>query len=130
DYLLSASYLRQEDVYNNVFKRLNIGMNVGTELAKGFTIRNNMQLIISDDNTFNNSAGSRFEMVNAFPFIDFTYRDSLGHYAMKPRSDDQALNPLSEREWHQRYSRPTRLVDNVNLNFKVSRLFTVDYKFG
>ena len=128
DYAFNTSYLNQQDVYSNTFKRLNLTLNLGLELFKGFTFRSNTQVIFSEDNTLANP-NNRFGLINSFAFIDFTSRDSLGYLIMKPRNENQH-NPLSEPEWHQNYVKPNRLVQNIDVNYKFPKFVTINYKFG
>ncbi len=128
DYALTTSYLNQQDVYSNRYKRLNLNLNLGLELFKGFTIRTNTQTIFGEDNDLTNP-NNRFGLINSFAFIDFTKRDSLGYLVIKPRNENQH-NPLSESEWHQNYVKPNRLVQNLEVNYKLPRFVTLNYKFG
>lgn len=128
DYAFTASYLKQEDVYSNNFRRLNLGLNLGMDLFKGFTLRSGTQVFMSEDNLLTNP-NSRFAMVNSFPFIDFTWRDSIGHLVMKPRKENQH-NPLSEAEWHQNSVKPININQNFTAVYKFPRFVTLDYKFG
>lgn len=128
DYAFTTSYLNQQDVYSNKFKRLNLNLNLGLELFKGFTFRSNTQTIFSEDNTLANP-NNRFGLINSFSFIDFDHRDSLGYLVIKPRNENQH-NPLSEPEWHQNTSNPTRFVQNIDVNYKFPAFVTLNYKFG
>lgn len=129
DYALTASYLNQQDVYSNTFKRGNISLNLGLELFKGFTIRSNTQTIFSEDKTLTNP-NSRFALINSFAFIDFMYRDSLGNLVMQPRNNENQHNPLSEAEWHENTFKPQQLIQNVELNYNLPKFVSVNYKFG
>ncbi|HET7897328.1 MAG TPA: carboxypeptidase-like regulatory domain-containing protein, partial [Flavisolibacter sp.] len=46
DYAFTVSYLNQQNVLNNEFKRYNLSTNLGFELFKGFTFRNIAQVIL------------------------------------------------------------------------------------
>ena len=128
DYAFTASYLRQQDVYSNEYKRLNLNLNLGIELFKGFTFRTATQAFISEDNLLTDP-NNRFGMLNQFAYIDLTWRDSTGHYVMKPRNENQH-NPLSEQEWHQNTVKPLTINQNFGFIYKFPRFVTVDYKFG
>jgi TonB-linked SusC/RagA family outer membrane protein len=128
DYAFTASYLNQQDVYENKFKRLNLNLNLGLELFKGFTLRSNTQGFVSEDNTLTNP-NSRFGLVNNFAFIDFLHRDSIGNLVMKVRNENQR-NPLSEAEWHSNTTKPISIVQNFDVNYKFPRYVTLNYKIG
>ena len=49
---------------------------------------------------------------------------------MKPKQNENQLNPLSEPEWRERDNRTYRIVENANLNYKFPRFLELDYKFG
>ncbi len=128
DYAFTASYLKQQDIYSNEYKRLNLNMNLGLELFKGFTFRSGTQVFISEDNLLTNP-NSRFGMLNQFAYIDLTWRDSTGHYVMKPRNENQH-NPLSEQEWHQNTAKPININQNFGFVYKFPKFVTLDYKLG
>lgn len=128
DYAFNLGYLNQQNVLFNGFKRVNLGANVGFNLAKGLTLRNNLQVIYVDEDLL--SGGSRFNLTNSWPFIDFTTRDTKGFTTVKPKINENQLNPLSEREWRERGQKTTRLINNINLNYKFPRFVELDYKYG
>ena len=129
DYAFTTSYLNQQDVYSNKYRRLNLNLNLGLEIFKGFTVRSNTQTIFSEDNTLTDP-NSRFGLVNSFAFIDFTHRDSLGYLVIKPRATENQHNPLSEAEWHQTTTKPFRFVQNFEANYNFPKFVSVNYKFG
>ncbi|MBI1782294.1 MAG: hypothetical protein HYR66_13165, partial [Sphingobacteriales bacterium] len=146
DYSLTASYFNQQNVLNNTLKRINLGSNIGFELFKGFTLRSISQFVIQDedllsgtystnriiniDPLFQASNNNRFLLINSYPYIDFNNRNSSGYLTLKPKQQENALNPLSEREWHEHFSKTNRLVQNINANYKINRFVELDYKYG
>lgn len=128
DYAFNLGYLNQQNVLFNGFKRINLGANVGFNLAKGLTLRNNLQAIYVDEDLL--AGGSRFNLTNSWPFIDFNSRDSKGFTTVKPKINENQLNPLSEREWRERGAQTLRLINNINLNYKFPRFVELDYKYG
>ncbi len=129
DYSFTASYLKQGDVYSNTFKRLNLNLNLGMELFKGFNFRSTTQAFISEDNLLTDP-NSRFAMLNSFAFIDFKLRDSIGNLVMKPRAKENQHNPLSEAEWHKNNTKPININQGFSFNYKFPRFVTLDYKLG
>lgn len=127
DYAISLSHLNQQNVIFNGFKRTNISTNLGFELAKGLNIRSTTQFILTDEDLLN--ATGRFNLVNSWQFVDFNYRGPSGYLVVKPKQENQ-LNPLSEREWRTRTQKQNRLVQSVNVNYKLPRFVELDYKYG
>jgi TonB-linked SusC/RagA family outer membrane protein len=138
DYSFTVSNLAQQNVLSNTYNRVNIGANLGFELAKGLTFRNINQVIITKENLLSGDAdpqlgqtnSNRFLMTNSWPYIDFKFRDSSGFLVVKPKQNENQLNPLSEPEWRERDNRTYRIVENANLNYKFPRFLELDYKFG
>lgn len=128
DYSFGASFLNQENVLFNGFKRINLTANLGFELFKNFNFRTTTQYIITDEDLL--AGASRFNLTNSWPFIDFDKRDSIGNLVVKPKLNENQLNPLAEREWRTRAQKQNRLVQSFNLNYKFRRFVELDYKFG
>lgn len=128
DYAFNLGYLNQENVLYNGYKRTNLGANLGFNLAKGLTLRSNTQLIYTDEDLL--AGSSRFNLTNSWRFIDFTTKDVDGNITVKPKVNENQLNPLSEREWRTRGSKNTRVMQNFNLNYKFPRFLELDYKYG
>jgi TonB-dependent starch-binding outer membrane protein SusC len=128
DYAFAIGFLKQQNVLYNGYKRLNLGSNLGFTLAKGFNVRSNTQLIYTDEDLL--SGGNRFNLTNSWRFIDFTAKDSKGNTVVKPKLNENQLNPLTEREWRTRGSKTIRILQNVNLNYKFNRFAELDYKYG
>jgi TonB-linked SusC/RagA family outer membrane protein len=126
DYNLNVNWLTQENVRNGELKRKNIGLNIGTELAKGLTIRSTTQLVLEDENLL---SGNRFALVNSYPWIDFNSTYANGYKVIKPKSENE-YNPLSELEWHTRIAKTNTIIENVDLNYKFPKFIEVDYKYG
>lgn len=128
DYSFNMGFLNQENVLYNGYKRYNLGANLGFNLAKGLTLRSNTQVVYTDEDLL--AGGSRFNLTNSWRFIDFTSKDVNGNITVKPKSNENQLNPLSEREWRTRGSKNTRVMQNFNLNYKFPRFVELDYKYG
>jgi len=128
DYSFNVGYLNQQNVLFNGYKRLNLSSNLGFTLAKGLTLRSNTQTIYTDEDLL--SGGSRFNLTNSWRYVDFTAKDSLGNIVRRPKLNENQLNPLSEREWRTRTSKSLRLIQNINLNYKINRFVELDYKYG
>jgi TonB-linked SusC/RagA family outer membrane protein len=127
DYAIGASELSQQDVLSNQFNRTNISINLGIHPFKGFTFRTITQGIIGYQNLLN---GNRFNMLTAYNFIDFTWRDSTGHFPFKTNNSSGGYNTLSENEWHHQNHNTVDIFQNFNLNYKFPRFLELDIKYG
>ncbi|MCW3120484.1 MAG: TonB-dependent receptor plug [Chitinophagaceae bacterium] len=148
DYSFTFSRLDQENVLKNKFTRMNLSANLGFELFKGFTFRNITQTIFEDENLLSGSYNvtdrilynpdplflgtnnNRFELINSFPWIDFKSKYAGTDLTVVRPRDENQLNVLSEPDWHERKSKNTRILNNLNLNYKLSRFLELDYKYG
>jgi len=128
DYAFNLGYLNQQNVLYNGYKRFNIGSNLGFTLAKGLTLRSNTQIIYTDEDLL--SGGGRFNLTNSWRFIDFTAKDVAGNTVVKPKINENQVNPLTERDWRTRTGKTIRAIQNINLNYKPSRFVELDYKYG
>lgn len=148
DYSFTLSHLNQENVLANRFRRTNLSANLGFELFKGFTARNSTQVILQDedlvsgtynvtsrikyniDQLFEGTNNNRFELINSYPWIDFTAKyPGTDLTVVRPRDENQ-VNVLSEADWHSRSGKDTRIINNSNLNYKFPRFVELDFKYG
>lgn len=127
DYAFTASNLDQQDVFSNKYERTNLTLNLGISPFKGFTFRTISQGIIGYDNLL---GGNRFQVVNAYPWVDLNWRDSLGHRAIKTSSASNQNNSLSEQEWHQQNTKSLDIIQNFQANYKFPRFLELDMKYG
>ena len=148
DYSFTFSRLDQQNVLSNKFSRMNLSSNLGFELFKGFTFRNITQTIFEDENLLSGSYGvtdrilynvdplflgtnnNRFELVNSFPWINFKEKYAGTDLTVVRPRDENQLNALSEPDWHSREGKNTRILNNLNLNYKFPRFLELDYKYG
>jgi TonB-linked SusC/RagA family outer membrane protein len=126
DYSVNVARLDQENVRFGDLKRYNIGLNVGTEIVKNFTLRSTTQYVVENENL---QSGNRFALVNSYPWVDFNARYANGYLVIKPKAENE-FNPLSELEWRTRGSKNNRILQNFNLNYKFPKFFELDYKYG
>lgn len=126
DYSLNLNYLKQENVRFGDLERYNVGINVGAELAKGFTMRSTTQLILQTENL---QSGNRFALVNSYQWVDFNERYDNGYLVIKPKSQNE-YNPLSQLEWRNRVNKTNRIIQNVSFNYKFPKFVELDYKYG
>jgi TonB-dependent starch-binding outer membrane protein SusC len=127
DYAFTASNLDQQDVFSNKFVRTNLTLNLGLNPFKGFTFRTISQAIVGYENLLN---GNRFDVFNAYPWVDLNWLDSTGHRAIKTSSASNQNNSLSEQEWHQRNNKTFEIIQSFQANYKLPRFLEFDFKYG
>lgn len=127
DYALAASIFNQQDVFSNSFSRANISLNLGIQPFKGFSVRSISQAVIGYKNLLN---GNRFGVFDAYPWVDFNWKDSTGHRALKTDASSNQYNSLSEQEWHQRDNQSLEIFQNFDFNYKFARFLELDLKYG
>ncbi|GGB17077.1 SusC/RagA family TonB-linked outer membrane protein [Puia dinghuensis] len=127
DYAITASQLTQQDVMSNAFSRTNFAVNLGLHPFKGFTFRTITHGIAGYENLIN---GNRFNMLTAYNFIDFTWKDSTGHYPFKTNNSSNQFNTLSENQWHHQNKQTLQIFEDLDFNYKFPRFFELDVKYG
>ncbi len=135
DYALTLSNVNQESILFGKYDRSNISVNVGAELFKNFTVRSITQLAfsknttgtISGQNNINSPIGTA---VNQYRFINQSERDSIGNYVAFPLATQTAINPIYSQHNREYLARNTRLIQNLNLNYKPYKFLELDYKLG
>jgi TonB-linked SusC/RagA family outer membrane protein len=127
DYAFTASNLTQGDVLSNQFNRSNVSVNVGFHPFKGFTFRTTTQGIVGYNDLL---AGDRFNMLSAYPFVNFDAHDSLGHLPIKTNISSGGFNTLSERQYHHPNNQSLEIFENVDVNYKFPQFFELDAKYG
>ncbi len=126
DYALTGSFFKQKNTVRNFFDRKNITANLGIELAKGLTLRSNTQLILQGDDLL---SGDRFNVIQSENYFDFNQKFD-GFYPTTLIKEAGQRNPLSEYDVHQRYNKTNRVIEGVNLNYKLNKFVELDYKYG
>ena len=127
DYAFTASQLTQGDVLSNQYSRTNIGVNVGFHLFKGFTFRTITQGIIGYNDLL---TGDRFDMLSAYPFVNFNWRDATGHLPLKTNISSNGYNTLSERQYYHPNYQSFEVFQDFDLNYKFTKFVELDAKYG
>jgi TonB-linked SusC/RagA family outer membrane protein len=127
DYAVTASQLNQQDVLSNAFSRTNFAVNLGVHPFKGFTFRTITHGIAGYQNLLN---GNRFNLLTAYNFIDFTWKDSTGHFPFKTNNSSGGYNTLSENEWHHQNHQSLEIFQDFDFNYKFPRFLELDVKYG
>jgi hypothetical protein len=127
DYAFIASQLTQGDVLSNQYSRTNLTFNLGFHPFKGFTFRTITRGIIGYNNLL---AGSRFNMLTAYPFVNFDWRDATGHLPLKTNISSNGYNTLSERQYHHPNDQNFELFQVFDLNYQFTHFVELDAKYG
>jgi TonB-dependent starch-binding outer membrane protein SusC len=127
DYAITGSTLNQQDVLSNAFSRTNLTVNLGLHPFKGFTFRTITQGVAGYQNLL---TADRFNLLTAYNFIDFGWKDSTGHFPMKTNNSSNGLNSLSENQWHHQNHQSLEIFQTFDFNYKFPRFFELDIKYG
>lgn len=127
DYAITASQLNQQDVLSNAFSRTNMTVNLGLHPFKGFTFRSITHGIAGYQNLL---SGNRFNMLTDYNFVDFTWKDSTGHYPLKTVNSSNGYNTLSENQWHHQNHQSLEIFQDFDFNYKFPRFLELDVKYG
>ena len=130
DYAFTASQLTQGDVLSNQFSRSNLSFNIGFHPFKGFTFRTTTQGIVGYNDLL---GGDRFNMLSAYPFVNFDAHDSTGRLPIKTNISSGGFNTLSDEDNTiiQRTIRGSlEIFQDFDLNYKFPRFFELDAKYG
>lgn len=135
DYALGFSYLDQESPVHGDYDRKNLTANIGSEIFKGFTIRSNTQLIMSENttggvNNRNNIFSGLSQAGTAFPFIDLTFKDTKGNPFVNYDAADNGVMPFYSYKYRDITANIKRAIQGINANYKVNKFVELDYKYG
>lgn len=135
DYSFGLSQLKQESVVNGKLTRYNLTSNIGAEIFRNFTIRANTQLISSENTTggINNRNNVFSGMSNALmvpQFVDLSFVTQAGYYPVIYDQASNSVNPFYSYQFRDYEANLTRVIQGVNANYKLTRNFELDYRYG
>ncbi|KAF5085279.1 TonB-dependent receptor SusC [anaerobic digester metagenome] len=135
DYALGFSYMGQESPVHGDYTRNNLTANIGSELFKGFTVRSNTQLISSENTTGGiNNRNNIFSGLAAagtlLPFVDLTFKDKLGNPFVNYDAADNSVMPFYTYKFRDINADIKRVIQGINVNYKVHKFVELDYKYG
>lgn len=133
-YAVSVSNLNQESIMNGNLQRLNARINLGIELFKNFKL-NTGSTFISSNNSTGTITGS--DNVNSPlgtalltpQYVTFDQRDASGNVIGRLQ-DDNSVNPLFTYNHINYDAKTTRILQNVNANYRPFKFLELDYKYG
>ncbi|SHG79318.1 SusC/RagA family TonB-linked outer membrane protein [Pedobacter caeni] len=134
DYAVNLSNLKQKSIINGDLTRTNLGLNVGAELFKNFTMRSTTQLIYSNNtsggitgqNNVNSGLGSA---LTSRAWWDLKFKDPLGNSVANPEGEN-SINPFYSFQFRNYGTKVTRIVQGIDLNYKFPKFVEVNYKYG
>jgi TonB-linked SusC/RagA family outer membrane protein len=152
DFNFGVSHNRTNSAFledNGYLDKLNITLNLGMELFKGFTIRSITNLAYTTNTlhprlgapggtlfgkgTSNADVGGVYGFLNTSPF--FNLEDTIvgGHFASYQRASFasvNAFNPFYRLEYEQSNSKRWDIMQNFEAIYKVNRFLTLDGRYG
>jgi TonB-linked SusC/RagA family outer membrane protein len=139
DYNLTISNNHQQsNIRTNGYNdRTNLTTNLGTELFKGFTIRNITQLIYNK-NTLNpamgnGNSGALYAVLNASPFYDLNQKLASGDYPLSLNSGSVSVNgsnPFYFSEYGSKIDNRVDVLENLQANYKINKFVELNAKYG
>ncbi|GAA4270846.1 SusC/RagA family TonB-linked outer membrane protein [Aquimarina gracilis] len=130
----SASHLNQESVIFGRLKRTNFKTNVNMNITDKLTFSSNTTIIGSDNTTggitgADNVGSALSNALNVPQYIDNTARDAIGNFVGNPTGGNE-VNPFYSFENRRFNSDLSRIIQNININYKPFKFLELDYKYG
>jgi TonB-dependent starch-binding outer membrane protein SusC len=134
DFAFNVSHLNQESVIFGEYERSNVTANLGFELFKNFKMRSITQLIYSENNTggitgSNNVNSALGNFINAPRYVNLQERLANGTFASNPNGTN-SVNPYYDFANRTYANSLTRIIQNVQFNYKPIKYLELDYKLG
>ncbi|WP_080057742.1 SusC/RagA family TonB-linked outer membrane protein [Spirosoma aerolatum] len=134
DFSLSVSNSHQESniINNGYFDRSNMTANIGTQLAKGLTLRSITQLAYTKNTLKTSDRTILYGMLNAYPLADFSLTTTDGSipFNMNQTIGINASNPSYRQAYTRNNDNKVDIIQNINLNFKFPKFVELDAKYG
>ncbi|GAB3989412.1 TonB-dependent receptor [Spirosoma daeguense] len=134
DFSLSVSNSHQESniINNGFFDRSNLSANIGTQLAKGLTIRSITQLAYTKNTLKSVDRTIMYNMLNAYPLADFSLTTTDGSIPlnMNQTIGINASNPSYRQAYSRNNDNTVDIIQNFNLNYKFPKYVELDAKYG
>jgi TonB-dependent starch-binding outer membrane protein SusC len=135
DFLVSGSTNKQNSNFKNngLVERSNLTTNFGVELFKNLKFRSLTQLIYTK-NTLNDATGRGivYALNNTRPFANYDYIDPDGNYGIYvgDAAGVNGSNPNYTNQYSSTLDKKVDVIQNFNLNYKLSRFLELDAKYG
>ncbi|MFC5412055.1 SusC/RagA family TonB-linked outer membrane protein [Larkinella bovis] len=134
DFGLSVSNSHQESniIDNGYWDRSNLSANIGTQLAKGLTLRSITQLAYTKSTLKSSDRTILYNMLNAYPLADFSLLTTDGSipYNMNQTIGINASNPSYRQAYTRNNDNTVDIIQNLNLNYKFPKFVELDAKYG
>jgi TonB-linked SusC/RagA family outer membrane protein len=139
---------------NGYVDRTNLSANIGTELAKGLTLRSVTQLIYTKNTLIpglgaaggigyglgnrqgalrSNLGASPYGFLNTSPFFDLTYKLPDGNSPFWQRAgfvSINAANPFYQQQYTTGLDNKVEIVQSFDLNYKVNKFLDLNARYG
>lgn len=135
DYAMGFSLYNQESPINGKLDRKNISLNVGSEIFKNFKVRSSTQLIRSHNTTGGvNNVNSVFSGMGGAlmvpQYIDLSFKDAMGNHYVSYDEHDNSVLPFYSHQFRVIEADVNRIIEGINLNYKLGKFVEFDYKYG
>lgn len=134
DFSLSVSNSHQESniINNGYFDRSNLTGNIGTQLARGLTLRSITQLAYTKNTLKSVDRTIMYNMLNAYPLADFSLTTADGSIPlnMNQTIGINASNPSFRQAYSRNNDNKVDIIQNFNLNYKFPKFVELDAKYG
>lgn len=134
DFSLSVSNSHQESniLDNGYWDRSNLSANIGTQLAKGLSLRSITQLAYTKSTLKTADRTILYSMLNAYPLADFSLTTTDGSipFNMNQTIGINASNPSYRQAYTRNNDNKVDIIQNINLNYKFPKFVELDAKYG
>jgi len=134
-YAIFLSDLKQSSVMRGTYQRINAKADIGSEIFKNFKVnisstyintKNTTGSITGQDNTASPLGSAMF----AQPYMDMNIRDADGNMLGILQAGDNSTNALFGLENELFSADVSRVIENIDLNYKPFQFLELDYKYG
>jgi len=119
-------------INNGGYNRTNFMSNIGAELAKGLKFRSITQLIYTKNTLKSDDRSIVYSINNTRPFANYETPDAAGNYPgyVGNAAGVNGFNPNFYQEYQDRQDSKIDIIQNLNLNYNVSKFLELDAKYG
>ena len=135
DFNISASDNRQNTNFkgNGDFARSNFTSNIGLEVAKNLRFRSITQLVYTKNTQLDTTGRTiLYALNNSRPFANYDYKSADGNYGayFGDAVGVNGFNPNYQNQYGSVNRNKIDIVQNFNLNYRLSRFLELDAKYG
>jgi TonB-dependent starch-binding outer membrane protein SusC len=129
---LSNNYQGSNVTNNGDFKRTNITVNVGAELAPKLKFRSITQLVYTKNTIKSNDRNILFAINNTRPFANYDQPLANGDFAgyVGDAAGVNGFNPNYYQQYLNHNGNKIDVIQNLNLNYELNKFVELDAKYG